>query len=430
MKLILGLGETGLSLAKFLTSKGIEFKIADSRLMPPLIDEYIYTPTPVLGDWTKDLLDGVDEAFISPGIAKSESIYVWLLEQKISVVSDIELFSRYVSSPVIGITGSNGKSTVTRLVGDMIQNSGYKVAVGGNLGMPALELISDDIEYYVLELSSYQLDYTSDLDLFIGVILNITPDHLDRYDSYQSYINSKLSIYNYCQNCVVNADEQYTKTITANKYFSTKAKTDDLLKTINRVGDNLLNGNSLIISTNDIALMGEHNIENVMASFAIGALLGLPINAMTKTVRHFKGLEHRLERVAIVDNKEYFNDSKATNVISAITGLTAIVSSYNQIVLIAGGIAKKEDYSELYNLINDKVSYVILIGISADYLAKGVDNSKVKFASTMKDAVNLASGLIDSGAILLSPACASFDMFDNFEKRGHEFKKSVFRLGS
>ncbi len=430
MKLILGLGETGLSVAKFLTANNVEFKIADSRIEPPLISSYVYNPAPILGDWKKDLLSGIDEVYISPGIAKSESIYVWLSEQEIPVVSDIELFSRHVSSPIIGITGSNGKSTVTKLFSEMIHNSGYKVAVGGNLGRPALELISDDIDYYVLELSSYQLDYTNELNLFAGVVLNITPDHLDRYDSFQSYVESKLSIYKYCQNCVVNVSEEYTKGITASKYFNAENKKQqkDIINTVHREGDNLLNGNSFLIKTDDIALIGEHNIANIMAAFALGDLLKLPTDAMTKSAKEFKGLEHRLERVATIKNVEFFNDSKATNVISAITALHAIVNSYNQVVLIAGGIAKKEDYSELYNLINERVSYVVLIGISADYLAEGVETSKVKFASSMSEAVNIASKLIENGAILLSPACASFDMFDNFEKRGHEFKDSVRML--
>ena len=246
MKLILGLGETGLSVAKFLTANNVEFKIADSRIEPPLISSYVYKPAPILGDWKKDLLSGIDEVYISPGIAKSESIYVWLSEQEIPVVSDIELFSRYVSSPIIGITGSNGKSTVTKLFSEMIHNSGYKVAVGGNLGRPALELISDDIDYYVLELSSYQLDYTNELNLFAGVVLNITPDHLDRYDSFQSYVESKLSIYKYCQNCVVNVSEEYTKGITASKYFNAENKKQqkDIINTVCLEGDNLLNGNS------------------------------------------------------------------------------------------------------------------------------------------------------------------------------------------
>jgi len=266
--------------------------------------------------------------------------------------------------------------------------------------------------------------------LFAGVVLNITPDHLDRYDSFQSYVESKLSIYKYCQNCVVNVSEEYTKGITASKYFNAENKKQqkDIINTVCREGDNLLNGNSFLIKTDDIALIGEHNIANIMAAFALGDLLKLPTGAMTKSVKEFKGLEHRLERVATIKNVEFFNDSKATNVISAITALHAIVNSYNQVVLIAGGIAKKEDYSELYNLINERVSYVVLIGISADYLAEGVETSKVKFASSMSEAVNIASKLIENGAILLSPACASFDMFDNFEKRGHEFKDSVRML--
>jgi UDP-N-acetylmuramoylalanine--D-glutamate ligase len=432
MKLILGLGETGISIARFLSSKAIEFKIADSRTEPPLIRKYDNEPTPILGDWQKDILIDVDEIYISPGIAKSESIYVWSTELGIPVVSDIELFSRYVRSPVIGITGSNGKSTVTKLIGEMVEQSGYKVAIGGNIGEPALNLISEDIEYYVLELSSYQLDYTNELNLFAGVVLNISPDHLDRYDNFESYIASKLSIYKYCQHSVVNIDELHTNGIDASISFGMGLpnKSTNFGSVVCHDGRYLLNGEAVLMSTDEVLLMGEHNIANVLAAFSLGDLLRLPIESMVDTVKGFNGLEHRLEKVATINNIVYFNDSKATNVISAITAIKALSEKYQDIVLIAGGIAKKEDYSELFKLINEKVSHVVLIGESADYLSTGIEKSKVNFADSMDNAIDMSSKLIESGVVLLSPACASFDMFDNFENRGDSFKDSVKLLKS
>ncbi len=430
MKLILGLGNTGLSVARFLSHMGIDYRIADSRTEPPLLERYSFNSRPILGDWSKDLLEDVDEVYISPGIAKTESIYAWSLELGIPVVSDIELFSRQVKSPVIGITGSNGKSTVTKLLGEMIENSGFKVAVGGNLGRPALDLLDDDVDFYVLELSSYQLDYTNTINLFVGVVLNISPDHLDRYDNFEAYISSKLSIYKHCQHTIVNKDEFHTKDILANNYFSMNIPQDpkNFGTVVCHEGRYLLHGDDSLINANEINIPGEHNIANVLAALSVGEILGLPIKSMISAVTKFTGLEHRLEIVNTVNNIDYYNDSKATNVVSAITAIRALVGGYQDIVLIAGGIAKKEDYSELFNLINDKVGHVVLIGVSAEYISGGIKSDKINFANSMNEAVEIASGLIESGVVLLSPACASFDMFDNFEQRGRVFKKSVEML--
>jgi UDP-N-acetylmuramoylalanine--D-glutamate ligase len=427
MKLILGLGDTGLSIARFLSSKGIEFRIADSRSDPPLLAKYIYHPAPILGEWVEDLLEDVDEVYISPGIAKSESIFVWASELGLPVVSDIELFSRYAKSTVVGITGSNGKSTVTKMLGNMIEQAGLKVAVGGNLGKPALDLISDEIEYYVLELSSYQLDYTSRLRLFAGVALNVTPDHLDRYKSFEDYKSSKLSIYDYCQHSIVNRDEAHTKDVTATKYFGMGIPQDatSFGTVVCHGGRYLLLGEESLMSADEMPLVGDHNITNALAAFTLGSVLGLPIDSMVSSIKLFKGLEHRLEMVGSINNTTYYNDSKATNAISAIKALQALVNSYEDIVLIAGGIAKNEDYSEFFKLINQKVSQVVLIGVSADYFASGIENEKVNFASSMTEAVKVANSLTKGGVVLLSPACASFDMFDNFEKRGEIFKEAV-----
>jgi UDP-N-acetylmuramoylalanine--D-glutamate ligase len=352
---------------------------------------------------------------------------VWASELGLPVVSDIELFSRYAKSTVVGITGSNGKSTVTKMLGNMIEQAGLKVAVGGNLGNPALDLISDEIEYYVLELSSYQLDYTSRLRLFAGVALNVTPDHLDRYKSFEDYKSSKLSIYDYCQHSIVNRDEAHTKDVTATKYFGMGIPQDatSFGTVVCHGGRYLLLGEESLMSADEMPLVGDHNITNALAAFTLGSVLGLPIDSMVSSIKLFKGLEHRLEMVGSINNTTYYNDSKATNAISAIKALQALVNSYEDIVLIAGGIAKNEDYSELFKLINQKVSQVVLIGVSADYFASGIENEKVNFASSMTEAVKVANSLTKGGVVLLSPACASFDMFDNFEKRGEIFKEAV-----
>jgi UDP-N-acetylmuramoylalanine--D-glutamate ligase len=430
MKLVLGLGDTGFSIARFLSKQNIAYKLADSRTQPPFLSDYLSefpNSKPVLGDWTQDLLVDIDEIFISPGIAQTQSIVVWAREQGIPVISDIELFSRYANAPVIGITGSNGKSTVTQLLGEMIANEGKKVAVGGNIGKPALDCLDDAIEYYVLELSSYQLDYTQNLNLFTGVVLNITPDHLDRYDSFEKYIDSKLSLYQYCQHLVVNIDEPLVPKKKAAKHFGVnmpKQPTD--FGTVTCHGScYFLKGDDVLLYVGDMLLIGEHNIANVLAALALGDTIGLSADSMVESIKAFKGLEHRLEWVAKKQGVDYYNDSKATNVVSTIKALNALIDRHENIVLIAGGIAKQEDYTPLFDLIDKDVVSVVLIGQSAKTLGEGIKKSSVNYVDSMDEAVNLAASMVNDGVVLLSPACASFDMFDNFEARGKAFKQAI-----
>ncbi|MBT6327070.1 MAG: UDP-N-acetylmuramoyl-L-alanine--D-glutamate ligase [Candidatus Thioglobus sp.] len=433
MKLVLGLGDTGLSIARFLSKQHIAYRLADSRLNPPMLDDYVEEfpgSIPVLGDWKQALLADVDEVFISPGIAQTQSIVIWARDKNIPVVSDIELFSRFVKAPVIGITGSNGKSSVTQLLGDMITNSDKKVAVGGNIGKPALDCLDDQIDYYVLELSSYQLDYTNQLKLLTGVVLNITPDHLDRYDSFDDYTDSKLSLYRYCQDLVVNLDEVIVPKKNNAKHFGIDMpKRADDFGTVTCHGScYLIKGDDVVMSVSEMQLIGEHNVANMLAALALGDQIGLSVELMAQSIKNFKGLEHRLEWVAKKQGVDYYNDSKATNSISTIQALKALIDKHENIVLIAGGIAKEEDYSVMFKLIDENVFGVVLIGQSAADFGQSLNRPQVSYAQTMSEAVNLASGMLNDGVIVLSPACASFDMFANFEERGQAFKDQVFEL--
>ena len=430
MKLILGLGDTGLSIARFLSKQNIAYKIADSRLQPPLLSDYVAkfpNSNPILGDWTQALLTDIDEIFISPGIAQTQAIVIWAREKDIPVTSDIELFSRYAKAPVVGITGSNGKSTVTQLLGEMILADGKKVAVGGNIGKPALDCLDDEVDYYVLELSSYQLDYTQNLDLLTGVVLNITPDHLDRYASFDAYIDSKLSLYEHCQHLVVNLDEQLVpKKDTARHFGIDIPKQPHDFGTVTCHGScYLLKGDDVLMDINEMQLFGEHNVVNMLSALALGDQIGLSVESMVQSIKDFKGLEHRLEWVVKKQGVDYYNDSKATNAISTIKALTALINHHENIVLIAGGIAKQEDYSALFELIDKDVASVVLIGQSAQELGKGIHQAQINYADSMDEAVSLARTMINDGVVLLSPACASFDMFDNFEARGEAFKKAI-----
>ncbi|SMM99339.1 UDP-N-acetylmuramoylalanine--D-glutamate ligase [uncultured Candidatus Thioglobus sp.] len=428
MKLILGLGKTGLSIAKFLATKNSIYRIADSRLQPPFLSEFLAempNATPVLGDWTQDLLGDIEEILVSPGIAENEPIIIWARALNIPIISDIELFSRYAKAPVIGITGSNGKSTVTQLLGEMIANDGKNVAVGGNIGKPALDCLTDKVDFYVLELSSYQLDYTQKLTLITGVVLNITPDHLERYPNFSAYINSKLSLYDYCQQPVFNLDEKHTPNDTGFSLNMPKNERD--FGTVNCHGSYyILKGDKSLMCVDDMSLIGKHNVVNVLAALALGDKIGLNIDSMIATIKAFKNLEHRLEWVAKKQNIDYYNDSKATNSNATITAINALIGRYKNISLILGGIAKNEDYSELFALINQRITSVILIGQDAQAFKNNID-VQTTFAASMQEAVDYANNS-DCEVVLLSPACASFDMFDNFEKRGEAFKTCVTDL--
>lgn len=429
MKLVLGLGMTGLSIVRFLSKHNITYRLADSRLQPPLLTDYLSElsiPKPVLGGWTKALLTDIDEVFISPGIAQNEPIVIWAREKNIPITSDIELFARHVKAPIIGITGSNGKSTVTQLLGEMIANSGIKVAVGGNIGNPALDCLNDKIKYYVLELSSYQLDYIQHLNLLTGAVLNITPDHLQRYANFEEYTKSKLSLYQYCQHPVVNIDEPLIpiKTNATRFGINLPEQAGDFGTVACHGSCFLLKGDKVLMDTKKIQLIGEHNISNILCALAIGEQIGLDLNSMLQTIKCFKGLEHRLEWVVKKQGIDYYNDSKATNAVATIQALKTLSKRHKNITLIIGGIKKQEDWRVLLKHIDKNVAHAILIGQSAQTLANGIHQAQTTHASSMQEAVALSQKTAKT-AVLLSPACASFDMFDNFEHRGQVFKKCL-----
>ena len=428
MKLILGMGLTGLSVARFFQSRQIDYKIADSRQSPPLIDTFRgegLINNGQLGPWEESLLKVVTEIIVSPGIAISEPIIIWAKEKDIPLISDIELFSRYANAPIIGISGSNGKSTVTQLVGEMAIAAGKNTAICGNIGTPVMDALSDDVDLYVLELSSYQLDYTNSLNLLAGLVLNITPDHLDRYANFESYIDSKISLYQYCQNKVVNLDEDTTADIVWDACFGLdKHNQQSEFSIESRQGvSTFINNNEVLFTSQDLKIVGKHNMSNMLAALTLGRLAGLPIQAMIQATKNFKGLPHRLEWVTNSDNVDFFNDSKSTNAISTITAINALSEHYPSLVLIAGGIAKKEDYSAMFQLIGEKVTAAVFIGEAAEQFALGINNCVVETAQSMEQALFLAKCYASDGAILLSPACASFDMYDDFNARGDEFKR-------
>ena len=430
MKLILGLGVTGLSVARFFIRNNIPFRIADSRQDPPMLqiskNENLLHDF-YFGDWSESLLEDISEVIISPGIAESESIVRWIRAKNISIISDIELFGRYVKAPMIGITGSNGKSTVTQLLGEMALASSLKAYICGNIGNPVMECINDNAELYIVELSSYQLDYTNKLDLFAGVITNISPDHLDRYSSYSNYISSKLSIYDYSMFNIINLNEPEVNGISGDNFFSIE-KNESKCDFFASKKDNfyeVFHQSKVLMTSDDLLVVGKHNIENMLASLTLGYRFGLSVNTMKEAAIEFKGLVHRLEFVSTMNQVDFYNDSKSTNAISTITAINALYTKYTNLVLILGGIAKKEDYSEMFKLINQKVKTVVLIGESSSDFFRHIDGPWVVISESMKEAVEVSKAVAESGAVVLSPGCASFDMFDNFSNRGEVFKHHV-----
>ena len=428
MKLIIGMGLTGLSVARFFALNDISYRIADSRVSPPMLecfaaeglDEGIQ-----LGAWSEDLLQGVEEIVVSPGIATSESIIGWAVKKSIALISDIELFSRYADAPIIGISGSNGKSTVTQLVGEMGLAAGNKTAICGNIGTPVMDALADDVDLYVVELSSYQLDYTNSLNLLAGLVLNITPDHLDRYPDFEAYIASKMSLYQHSLHKVVNLDESVASDIAWDSCFGLGLSDPEaeFRVEIEQGVTTFFNREVALFNSQDLRVVGRHNMSNILGALTLGHLAGITNKAMVEAIMDFNGLPHRLEWVTKLDNVDFFNDSKSTNAISTITAINALSEYYPSLVLIVGGIAKKEDYCAMFKLIGEKADAVVLIGESSKDFSSSISNCIVEVANSMDEAVSLAKCYVANGAILLSPACASFDMYKDFNERGDDFKR-------
>lgn len=436
MQLILGLGKTGCSIARFLAKQKQIYRIADSRFNPPLLKDYLAefpASKPILGAWHEDLLTDIDEIFISPGIAQDEKIVVCARKKNIQIISDIELFGRFAKSPIIGITGSNGKSTVTQLLTNMIDNSGLTAVACGNIGVAALDCLADEVDFYVLELSNYQLDYTDKLPLLTGVVLNIAEDHLERYQSFEDYVNTKLKLYQFCQKCVINIDEalipKYWHQQNPRKFsLNMRQNGTDFATVIYQQKRYLCKGDDRLMSEEQTPLIGYHNLENILAALTLGDEIGLNMIAMIESIKTFAGLEHRLEWLGKKRQIDYYNDSKATNATATINAIEALSKRHKNIVLILGGVQKKEDYSALFALIQSKIKAAILIGQCSETFAHGIKKTPKKYAQSMSEALYLATQMINDGAILLSPAAASFDMFADFRSRGIAFKQAFTQI--
>ncbi|MDG1694692.1 MAG: UDP-N-acetylmuramoyl-L-alanine--D-glutamate ligase [Porticoccaceae bacterium] len=436
---ILGMGATGVSVASFLASRDMPFDFSDSRNEPPNID-LIKANHPQaevsLGAFDADYLCRYDRLIVSPGISLDEPALVKAKQQGIELLGDLELFLEQAQAPVIAITGSNGKSTVTALLGKMAEDSGLSVGIGGNIGTPMLDLLDESHMLYVIEVSSFQLELLNDARGAISCLLNISPDHLDRYKNLQQYHSAKHRIFRGASKVVINREDVLTRPLISTQIpmISFGLNQPDLgsfgiLEGIKK--GYLSYGIERLMRVDQVALKGSHNIANSLAALALGYSVDLPMQGMLDTLKTFKGLPHRCQTIAEIDAVSFINDSKATNVgatIAAIKGLGSRDSK--NIILIAGGQAKGQEFSALASEISASVKLTILIGEDAEQFASVLkDSSEYQYSDSLDGAVNQANQHADSGdTVLLSPACASFDMFDGFEHRGNCFEMAVEAL--
>jgi len=431
--LIVGLGKTGLSCARYLAAQGESFVVTDSRAQPPGLDELVneYPETPVHVGGFRDVdFSTANRIVLSPGVSLRDEYVASAVSRGTEVLGDVELFARSVTAPVVAITGTNGKSTVTTLVAEMATAAGQQVRVGGNLGMPALELLdSDDTDLYVLELSSFQLETTHSLNAVAAVVLNITPDHMDRYDSVAHYSNTKAAVYRGNGIMVINKDDAVVNSMADTQRqvirFSLQQPSQGEFGVVTDADKQFLAfGKEKLLSINELKIPGRHNQANALAALALGKAIGLDMPSMLATLKEFTGLAHRSEWVAEQKGVRWFNDSKATNVGATIAALQGMPGP---LILIAGGDGKAADFSELHNVIAEHARDVILLGRDADSIEKIINGTvPVHRAVDMKDAVRIARDIAQSGdSVLLSPACASFDMYSNYMERGEDFVQAV-----
>ena len=435
--IVVGLGVSGLSAARYLQKMGKRFAVMDSRENPPNIEHFKQEFADVLvktGPIDLDFLLNAEEIILSPGISLKTPEIKAATDAGISVVGDIELFAREVSAPVIAITGSNAKTTVTTLVGEMAKASGFKVAVGGNIGRPVLDLLADKAELYVLELSSFQLETTSSLEPKVATILNISEDHMDRYDSLMEYFRAKQRIYWGAKNIVFNRDDKLTQPPIASdvNYYSFGQGPSDRNQ-FGFINNNLSFEFKTLLDTASLQLKGKHNHLNALSALAIGHAAGFSLEAMFDVLQNFSGLAHRCQWIASIDGVDYINDSKATNVGASLAAVAGFGDQgQKNIILIAGGEGKGADFSPLKPAVDQYVKNTLLIGKDAQQIAEAIKGeTTIDFANDLNDAILQARKYALSGdVVLLSPACASFDMFASFEDRGESFIKAVEGLAS
>jgi len=425
--LVVGLGVTGFSVASYLLAHGYRCQVQDTRDIPPYLKQLkgLYPRVEVKrAPLDGELIDWADVLVVSPGMPVRQLEIARAAEQGKSIIGDIELFAQVVDKPVIAITGSNGKSTVTRLVGEMISADGKVAGVGGNIGTAALDLLSTPVDYYVLELSSYQLETTQSLKPEVATVLNLSEDHLDRYHGYADYIQAKLHIYDDATTCVSNYDDRLTRYDSSDILFSLNPEADADFGLVHDDVICLAHRGESWIRVDELKVSGQHNWANCLAAMALADAIGVSRQAIVEALRTFAGIPHRSQWIAQSGGVDWINDSKATNVGAA---RASIEGRDRPVILIAGGQSKNADMSVLYQVLEQHVKLVLLMGEDADRMERAwLGSTHIERVDSMKCAVARAYAHARNGdCVLLAPACASFDMYQNFEMRGEDFVQNL-----
>jgi UDP-N-acetylmuramoylalanine--D-glutamate ligase len=432
---VVGLGKTGLSCARFLASQGFAVAVMDSRQSPPALAalrEQVPGALIYLGEFQEALMRKAAQLVVSPGVAVYEPSIQAAQAMGVPVLGDIELFVRYATVPIVAITGSNGKSTVTLLLETMVRRAGKRVLAGGNLGTPALELLEKPVpDLYLLELSSFQLETTYTLNAAAACVLNISSDHMDRYPNLEAYSQAKARIYSGTGAMIINADDaRVASLMQPGRHclrFTLKVPKADEYGLREWKGESwLAKGEELLLPARELRLVGRYNLGNALAALALGEAIDLPRAAMVSALREFRGLPHRCEWLGEAEGVHWYNDSKGTNVgatLAAIEGLPC----RGKLILIAGGIGKGADFSPLGEPLAQRARAVVLMGQDAPRLQEAlIGKVPLYHAHEMHAAVSRAKRLALPGdCVLLSPACASFDMYSGFEARGQAFAEAV-----
>ena len=441
--LIIGAARSGIAAAKFLLNQGAVVALNDRKPLDQWSPEALALKESGVGllpgeppSW---LLDQIELVVVSPGVPANIIPIRYAERAGAEVIGEVELAARYLKGRIVAITGSNGKTTTTSLIGELLSDAGLPgVQVGGNIGKALISMIDDSREdgWTVVELSSFQLETIKSFRPAIAIVLNVTPNHMDRYETFNDYAAAKHRIFmNQTEDdvAVLNADDETVSSWASGlrarlMWFSVRKELGD--RGVWLRGDELVYGDQVLLRVDDLKLRGLHNVENVAAAFAAGIAAGASVESMAATAKQFNPVEHRLEFVADIEGVRFYNDSKATSVDATLKALEAFAKDAGKIVLILGGRGKKAPYEPLASLVKSKVRKLVLIGEDAQTIANELGAlGSFEFASDMKDAVARSFSAAEKGdVVLLAPACASFDMFESFEHRGKVFKSAVADL--
>jgi len=445
--LVMGAARSGIACAKFLAKRGATVALNDSKPLEKWNAEALALKDDGVGllpgeapSW---LLDQIELVVVSPGLPTKSIPIRYAKRAGAEVVGEVELASRFLHGRIVAITGSNGKTTTTTLVGEFLKNAGVPTQVGGNIGTPLISLVESSREdgWTVAELSSFQLETIKDFHPAVAAVLNVTPNHMDRYESLTDYAGAKHRIFmnqDAGDLAILNADDEivsgWANSLRAHvARFSVKQElAEGLFLRGSEIVSRMKDGERVLLQRDEMKLRGLHNVENVLAALAAGLACGAPPDSMRETLKNFEPVEHRLEFVTELNAVQFYNDSKATSVDATLKALEAFADQSGKIILILGGRGKKAPYLPLAPLIQEKVRKLVLIGEDAQTIAGELGEfATTEFAGDMKDAVTLSFEAAQPGDIvLLAPACASFDMFDSFEHRGRVFKEEVGRLAA